>query len=65
MSIALPGNIAIKTGKKLYSDAKKEDFAGAPDALAMLTRALRKPYDCDQAVESQVESGGLRRDPVM
>jgi predicted dehydrogenase len=44
-SVALLGNIAMKTGKKLRWDAKKEDFAGAPDASALLTRSLRKPYD--------------------
>jgi predicted dehydrogenase len=44
-SVALLGNIAMKTGKKLHWDAKKEDFEGAPDASAMLTRSLRKPWD--------------------
>ncbi len=44
-SVALLGNIAMKTGKKLHWDAKKEDFVGAPDASAMLTRHLRKPWD--------------------
>jgi predicted dehydrogenase len=44
-SIALLGNIAMKAGKKLRWDAQKEDFIGAPDASAMLTRTLRKPYD--------------------
>ena len=44
-SVALLGNIAMKTGKKLHWDAQKEDFTGAPDASKMLTRALRKPYD--------------------
>lgn len=44
-SMALLGNIAMKTGKKLRWDAKKEDFVGASDASAMLTRTLRKPYD--------------------
>jgi hypothetical protein len=44
-SIALLGNIAMKTGKKLHWDAKKEDFTGAPDASAMLTRNLRQPWD--------------------
>ncbi len=44
-SVALLGNIAMKTGKKLHWDAKKEDFLGAPDASAMLTRQLRKPWD--------------------
>lgn len=44
-TVALLGNIAMKTGKKLRWDAEKEDFAGASDASAMLTRALRKPWD--------------------
>ena len=44
-SVALLGNIAMKTGKKLHWDAAKEDFANAPDASALLTRSLRKPYD--------------------
>jgi predicted dehydrogenase len=44
-SMALLGNIAMRTGKKLKWDAKKEDFLGAADASAMLTRSLRKPYD--------------------
>jgi predicted dehydrogenase len=44
-SIALLGNIAMKTGKKLRWDAKKEDFIGASDASALLTRNLRKPWD--------------------
>jgi predicted dehydrogenase len=44
-SMCLLGNIAMKTGKKLKWDAKKEDFIGASDASAMLTRPLRKPYD--------------------
>jgi hypothetical protein len=43
--MCLLGNIAMKTGKKLKWDAKKEDFIGASDASAMLTRSLRKPYD--------------------
>ena len=44
-SVALLGNIAMKTGKKLHWDAKKEEFTGASDASAMLTRTLRKPWD--------------------
>ena len=44
-SVALLGNIAMKTGKKLHWDAEKEDFIGAPDASALLTRTLRKPWD--------------------
>jgi predicted dehydrogenase len=44
-SIALLGNIAMKTGKKLHWDARKEDFTGTPEASAMLTRNLRQPWD--------------------
>jgi hypothetical protein len=44
-SVALLGNIAMRTGKKLHWDAKKEEFTGASDASAMLTRNLRKPWD--------------------
>jgi predicted dehydrogenase len=44
-SMALLGNIAMRTGKKLAWDAKKEDFVGAADASAMLTRTQRKPWD--------------------
>jgi predicted dehydrogenase len=44
-TVCLLGNIAYKTGKKLHWDAKKEDFTGASDASALLTRTLRKPWD--------------------
>ena len=44
-SVALLGNIALKTGKKLHWDAQKEDFTDAPDASRLLTRTLRKPWD--------------------
>lgn len=44
-SVALLGNIAMRSGKKLHWDAKKEEFTGAPDASAMLTRSFRKPWD--------------------
>jgi predicted dehydrogenase len=44
-SLALLGNIAMRTGTKLHWDAGKEDFIGAPEASALLTRSLRKPYD--------------------
>jgi predicted dehydrogenase len=44
-SVALLGNIAMKTGKKLRWDAQKEDFSAASDASALLGRTLRKPYD--------------------
>ncbi len=43
-SVALLGNIAMKTGKKLHWDAQREQFVGAPDASALLTRELRKPW---------------------
>ena len=43
--VALLGNIAMKTGKKLHWDAKSETFTNSPDANAMLTRRLRKPWD--------------------
>jgi hypothetical protein len=43
--MALLGNIAMKTGKKLHWDEKKEEFIGAPDASLQLTRTLRKPWD--------------------
>jgi len=44
-SVALLGNIAMKTGRKLHWDAQKEDFTDAPEASALLTRHLRKPWD--------------------
>jgi hypothetical protein len=44
-SVALLGNIAMRSGKKLRWDAKKEEFIGAPEASAMLSRSLRKPWD--------------------
>jgi predicted dehydrogenase len=44
-SVALLGNIAMKTGLKLTWDAKKESFANAPEANKLLTRTLRKPWD--------------------
>ena len=44
-TVALLGNISMKTGKKLHWDAQKEDFISAPDASALLTRELRKPWD--------------------
>ncbi len=43
--VAHLGNIAFKTGKKLRWDAAKEEFAGAPDANALLRRQARKPWD--------------------
>ncbi len=47
-SMALLGNIAMKTGQKLRWDATREEFVGAPDASALLTRQLRKPWDLIQ-----------------
>jgi predicted dehydrogenase len=44
-TVALLGNIAMKTGRKLRWDASKEDFAGAPEASALLARTQRKPWD--------------------
>jgi predicted dehydrogenase len=44
-SVALLGNIAMKTGRKLRWDAGKEDFEDAPEASAMLTRSLRQPWN--------------------
>ena len=44
-SVCLLGNIALKTGKKLRWDSKKEDFRGASDASALLGRKARKPWD--------------------
>ncbi|MFN7921744.1 MAG: Gfo/Idh/MocA family oxidoreductase [Bryobacteraceae bacterium] len=44
-SLALLGNIAMRSGQKLHWDAKKEDFQGSPEASAMLTRTYRKPWD--------------------
>ena len=44
-SVALLGNIAMKTERKLHWDAKKEAFTNAPEASAMLGRKLRKGYD--------------------
>ncbi|HYO83850.1 MAG TPA: Gfo/Idh/MocA family oxidoreductase [Bryobacteraceae bacterium] len=44
-STCLLGNIAMRTGRKLKWDAKKEAFINDSGANAMLTRNLRKPYD--------------------
>jgi len=44
-SLALLGNIAMRTGLKLHWDAQREDFRNAPEASTMLTRKYRKPYD--------------------
>lgn len=44
-SVALLGNIAMRTGHKLHWDAKREDFQNDASASAMLTRNQRKPWD--------------------
>ncbi len=38
------GNIAIRTGRKLTWDPKKEELVGDKDASAMLTKEYRKPW---------------------
>lgn len=47
-TVALLGNIAMKTGRKLQWDAEREDFVGDPEASKLLTRTLRKPWDLIQ-----------------
>jgi predicted dehydrogenase len=44
-SVALLGNIAMRTGLKLQWDAQKESFRNAPEANKLLTRTFRKPWD--------------------
>jgi hypothetical protein len=44
-SIAVLGNIAMKTGKKLRRDTKKEDFVGESDRVSAPDPNLRKPRD--------------------
>ncbi|MEZ5356988.1 MAG: Gfo/Idh/MocA family oxidoreductase [Bryobacteraceae bacterium] len=45
-SVALLGNIALRTGRKLVWDAAKEQFTGSEaKASAMMSRRLRKPWD--------------------
>ncbi|MEW5979860.1 MAG: Gfo/Idh/MocA family oxidoreductase [Acidobacteriota bacterium] len=39
------GNIAYKSGRRLFWDAAKEDFIDAPDASRLLGRPGRKPWD--------------------
>ncbi len=34
----------MTTGKKLHWDAQREQFVDAPDASALLTPELRKPW---------------------
>ena len=50
-SIALLGNIAMKTGKKLRWDAKKEDFVGASDASGLSGPEPSQTLGPDQAVD--------------
>ena len=44
-SVALLGNIAFKTGRRLTWDAPKELFVNDPDANKLLSRKPRKPWD--------------------
>jgi|HigsolmetaAR201D_1030396.scaffolds.fasta_scaffold12451_2 Predicted dehydrogenases and related proteins len=44
-NIAHLGNIAYKTRRKLVWDSVKEDFEGAAEASALLSRKARKPWD--------------------
>ena len=44
-TVALLGNIALKTGRKLRWDAAKEEFLADAEAGRLLARAARKPWD--------------------
>ena len=44
-SMALLGNIAYHTGRKLTWNAEQEDFVGDPEASKLLSPAARKPWD--------------------
>ncbi len=44
ISVALLGEIAMLTGKKLKWDPKKEKFANNPEATRLLSRPYRKPW---------------------
>jgi predicted dehydrogenase len=44
-TVALLGNIALKTGRKLRWDSVKEEFPGDTGANRLLARAARKPWD--------------------
>jgi predicted dehydrogenase len=44
-TVALLGNIALTTGRKLRWDAVKEEFPGDAEASRLLARAARKPWD--------------------
>ena len=39
------GNIAFRTGRKIYWDAEREEIAGNREAVALLDRPARKPWD--------------------
>jgi hypothetical protein len=41
--------IAIRLGRTLRWDPQAETFANDAEANGMLARAMRKPYDYDQA----------------
>lgn len=43
-SMAHMGNIALKTGRKIYWDAEKEEFKNDPEATAMIKPEYRAPY---------------------
>ena len=44
-SVALLGNIAFKTGRRLTWDAPKELFVNDADANKLLSKKSRKPWD--------------------
>lgn len=44
-TVALLGNIAVKTGQKLNWNATKEDFVNSPEASRLLSKKARKPWD--------------------
>jgi predicted dehydrogenase len=40
-------NISLRTGKKFFWDAEKEEIVGDPDASRMLVRPYRQPWDAE------------------
>jgi hypothetical protein len=44
-SMALLGNIAYHTGRKLTWNPDREEFEGDPEASKLLSRPARKPWD--------------------
>jgi predicted dehydrogenase len=44
-NVAHLGNIAFKTGRRLTWDATREEFVNDPEALKLLGRQARKPWD--------------------